>query len=42
MRIAESELLRKENNTARFEDYWKLKFHAQGRYDVNDKAGEIK
>lgn len=47
MRTAESELLRKENNTRqihteRFKDYWKLKFLAQGRYDVNDKAGEIK
>lgn len=28
MRAAESELLKKENNTDRFEDYWKLKFHA--------------
>ena len=33
MRTAESELLRKENNkrqmhTARFKDYWKLKFYA--------------
>ena len=28
-------------HTERFKDYWKLKFLAQGRYDVNDKAGEI-
>ena len=47
MSTDESELMRNEDNkrqkhTERFKDYWKLKFLAQGRYDVNDKAGEIK